>query len=51
MVPGPRSLSNGSTLMNPRTLSQKIWDDHLVAERPGAPALIYVDLHLLHELT
>jgi 3-isopropylmalate/(R)-2-methylmalate dehydratase large subunit len=37
--------------MTPRTLSNKIWDDHLVAERPGAPALIYVDLHLLHELT
>ena len=51
MVCRPQSLSNGSRLMNPRALSQKIWDDHLVAERPGAPALIYVDLHLLHELT
>jgi 3-isopropylmalate/(R)-2-methylmalate dehydratase large subunit len=37
--------------MNPRALSQKIWDDHLVVARPGVPALIYVDLHLLHELT
>jgi 3-isopropylmalate/(R)-2-methylmalate dehydratase large subunit len=37
--------------MNRRTVTQKIWDDHLVAEHREAPALIYVDLHLLHELT
>jgi 3-isopropylmalate/(R)-2-methylmalate dehydratase large subunit len=37
--------------MNRRTVIQKIWDDHLVAEHREAPALIYVDLHLLHELT
>ena len=37
--------------MNRRVLSQKIWDDHLVAERPGAPALLYIDLHLVHEVT
>lgn len=33
------------------TLSQKVWNSHLVHEEPGAPALIYVDLHLVHEVT
>ena len=30
---------------------QKIWDAHLVHEEPGQPALLYVDLHLVHEVT
>src|SRR5437764_15200297 len=46
-----RCLMADTLRMNPRALSQKVWDDHLVAGRPGVPALIYVDLHLLHELT
>jgi 3-isopropylmalate/(R)-2-methylmalate dehydratase large subunit len=29
----------------------KIWDAHLVHEEPGQPALLYVDLHLVHEVT
>ena len=37
--------------MKPRTIIEKIWDNHVVAERPGVPALFYVDLHLLHEVT
>jgi 3-isopropylmalate/(R)-2-methylmalate dehydratase large subunit len=37
--------------MKPRTIIEKIWDDHVVAEREGAPALLYVDLHLVHEVT
>ena len=37
--------------MKPRTIIEKIWDRHLVAENPGAPALIYIDLHLVHEVT
>ena len=37
--------------MKPRTIIEKIWDNHLVAENPGAPALIYIDLHLVHEVT
>ncbi|HEX4020176.1 MAG TPA: 3-isopropylmalate dehydratase large subunit [Acidobacteriaceae bacterium] len=36
---------------HPKTLFQKIWDTHLVAEPKGEPALLYVDLHLLHEVT
>src|SRR5215470_15291056 len=37
--------------MKPRTIVEKIWDNHVVAEKPGAPALIYIDLHLCHEVT
>jgi 3-isopropylmalate/(R)-2-methylmalate dehydratase large subunit len=36
---------------NLRTLSQKVWDSHVVHEEPGAPALLYIDLHLTHEVT
>ena len=35
----------------PRTIIEKLWDSHIVAERPGAPSLLYVDLHLVHEVT
>jgi 3-isopropylmalate/(R)-2-methylmalate dehydratase large subunit len=34
-----------------RTLFEKIWDAHLVREGPSRPALLYVDLHLVHEVT
>jgi 3-isopropylmalate/(R)-2-methylmalate dehydratase large subunit len=37
--------------MKPRTIIEKIWDNHIVSERPGAPALLYIDLHLVHEVT
>jgi 3-isopropylmalate/(R)-2-methylmalate dehydratase large subunit len=33
------------------TLFEKIWDAHMVAEPAGEPALLYVDLHLVHEVT
>ena len=35
----------------PRTIIEKVWDSHVVHEQPGAPALIYIDLHLIHEVT
>ncbi len=35
----------------PRTIIEKVWNSHVVAEREGAPALLYVDLHLVHEVT
>jgi len=35
----------------PRTIIEKVWDNHVVAERPGAPTLLYIDLHLVHEVT
>jgi len=34
-----------------RTLSQKIWDDHVVRRAAGEPDLLYIDLHLCHEVT
>jgi len=34
-----------------RTLFQKVWDRHIVHEEPGYPAVLYIDLHLLHEVT
>ncbi|MCA1663388.1 MAG: 3-isopropylmalate dehydratase large subunit, partial [Myxococcales bacterium] len=37
--------------MPPRTLFEKLWDEHVVAQEEGCPALLYVDLHLVHEVT
>lgn len=34
-----------------RTLFEKIWERHLVDAPPGEPALLYIDLHLIHEVT
>jgi 3-isopropylmalate/(R)-2-methylmalate dehydratase large subunit len=34
-----------------KTLFDRIWESHLVAETRGEPALLYVDLHLVHEVT
>jgi len=34
-----------------RTLSQKVWDDHVVRSADGEPDLLYIDLHLVHEVT
>lgn len=36
---------------SPRTIIDKIWDEHVVAESPGSPAVLYIDLHLIHEVT
>jgi 3-isopropylmalate/(R)-2-methylmalate dehydratase large subunit len=36
---------------SPRTLFQKIWDAHVVAHEPESPAVLYIDLHLVHEVT
>lgn len=38
-------------MSKPRTIIEKLWDSHVVAEREGAPALIFIDLHLVHEVT
>lgn len=37
--------------MPPQTLFEKIWNDHVVIQEPGQPALLYIDLHLVHEVT
>src|SRR4051794_3215790 len=37
--------------MAPRTLYDKIWDDHVVERQPDGTCLIYIDRHLVHEVT
>ena len=37
--------------MRARTIVEKIWDSHVVSQQSGAPALLYIDLHLCHEVT
>jgi len=38
-------------MTSPRTLFQKIWDDHIVFQEKDHPAILYIDLHLVHEVT
>ncbi len=35
----------------PRTLFEKVWEDHVVVQEPDCPAVLYIDLHLVHEVT
>ena len=35
----------------PRTMFQKIWDDHVVNDEEGRQTILYIDLHLVHEVT
>ena len=37
--------------MAPRTMFEKIWDAHVVKSEEGKPTVLYVDLHLVHEVT
>lgn len=37
--------------MSKKTMFEKIWDDHVVHEEQGQPTILYVDLHLVHEVT
>ncbi|MGB8332175.1 MAG: 3-isopropylmalate dehydratase large subunit [Polyangiales bacterium] len=37
--------------MAPRTLFQKVWDEHVVVQEPDRPAVLYIDLQLIHEVT
>jgi 3-isopropylmalate/(R)-2-methylmalate dehydratase large subunit len=36
---------------NPKTLFEKVWQQHLVVEPAGEPSILYIDLHLVHEVT
>jgi 3-isopropylmalate/(R)-2-methylmalate dehydratase large subunit len=36
---------------NSKTLFEKVWDSHTVMRREGEPTLLYIDLHLVHEVT
>src|ERR1700689_2227575 len=35
----------------PQTLSEKVWERHVVRRAPDEPDLLYIDLHLVHEVT
>src|SRR3954469_5664560 len=46
------SFTEGPAALRGRTLAEKVWDDHLVKKgEDGAPDLLYIDLHLVHEVT
>jgi 3-isopropylmalate/(R)-2-methylmalate dehydratase large subunit len=51
MTPAPDPTAPTSPPPTPRTLSDKIWDAHVVYEAAGEPDLIFIDLHLIHEVT
>lgn len=44
-------MSNNQAASGPRTMFQKIWDSHVVHSEPGAQTILYIDLHLVHEVT
>jgi len=35
----------------PQTLFEKVWNSHVVAQEPDSPVVLYIDLHLVHEVT
>jgi 3-isopropylmalate/(R)-2-methylmalate dehydratase large subunit len=37
--------------MTPQTIIEKLWQSHVVHQQPGSPTLLYIDLHLVHEVT
>src|SRR3979411_2061709 len=37
--------------IQPLTMFEKIWNDHVVRAESGKPAILYIDLHLVHEVT
>lgn len=38
-------------MQKPKTIVEKIWEQHVVHQEPGKPDLLYIDLHLVHEVT
>jgi 3-isopropylmalate/(R)-2-methylmalate dehydratase large subunit len=44
-------LSEGGKMFNPKTLVEKVWERHVVHRAEGEPDLLYVDLHMVHEVT
>ncbi|MDQ3305998.1 MAG: 3-isopropylmalate dehydratase large subunit [Actinomycetota bacterium] len=44
-------MSQAPAPSGPQTLSDKVWERHVVRSAPGEPDLLYVDLHLIHEVT
>ncbi len=44
-------MSTDPSPTSPRTLAEKVWDRHVVRSEEGEPDLLYIDLHLVHEVT
>ena len=38
-------------MKQPQTLFEKVWNKHVVVQEPDSPAILYIDLHLIHEVT
>ncbi|GAA5706157.1 isopropylmalate isomerase [Streptomyces avermitilis] len=36
-------------MKTPKTIIEKVWEEHTVQQKPGEPDLLYIDLHLIHE--
>ena len=47
----PQSLIEFHQKMSGKTLYDKLWDSHVVREEDGGTSLIYIDRHLIHEVT
>src|SRR5271169_855381 len=48
-ISNPKEMDRMSSA--PRTLAEKIWDAHVVRSQQGEPDLLFIDLHLVHEVT
>src|SRR5687767_14264502 len=46
-----KDMNSEAAKSQPRTMFEKIWDAHVVHDEPGKQAILYVDLHLVHEVT
>ena len=46
-----RTMNPGKQTFSPRTMFEKVWEQHVVAEPSGEPTLLYIDLQLVHEVT
>src|SRR5690625_7629757 len=44
-------MERGHEMGKPKTIIQKIWENHVVHQEEGKPDLLYIDLHLVHEVT
>ena len=44
-------MPKAKTLSEPKTLSDKVWDAHVVHSATAEPDILYIDLHLIHEVT
>src|SRR3712207_7236947 len=44
-------LPEGGSMSQPKTLVEKVWERHVVHRAQGEPDLLYVDLHMVHEVT